>query len=138
MPHKRNPVASVLIRAGRACAPRAGRHAASPRCAQEHERAAGAWHAEWAPLRELLHLAGGRGRRLTPTARAGWRCAERSDGRPVAGAGSVMFAEAVVARAERPALGREPAHRTSSRAAAARRGADRHAVPGGPPGRRPS
>ena len=26
---------------------------------QEHERAAGAWHAEWETVRELLHIAGG-------------------------------------------------------------------------------
>jgi 3-carboxy-cis,cis-muconate cycloisomerase len=31
--------------------------------AQEHERAAGAWHAEWEPLGELLRLVGGSARR---------------------------------------------------------------------------
>jgi 3-carboxy-cis,cis-muconate cycloisomerase len=58
MPHKRNPIGSVLARAGTQRVPglvatliASGSH--------EHERAAGAWHAEWQPLRELLHLVGG-------------------------------------------------------------------------------
>jgi 3-carboxy-cis,cis-muconate cycloisomerase len=58
MPHKRNPVGSVVTRA---CARRVA--AASGvlirSMEQEHERAAGAWHAEWEPLREALALTGG-------------------------------------------------------------------------------
>ncbi|MEA2428795.1 MAG: 3-carboxy-cis,cis-muconate cycloisomerase, partial [Thermoleophilaceae bacterium] len=58
MGHKRNPVGSVITRA---CARRVA--AASDvlvrAMEQEHERAAGAWHAEWQPLTEALALTGG-------------------------------------------------------------------------------
>jgi 3-carboxy-cis,cis-muconate cycloisomerase len=58
MPHKRNPVGSTLARA---CAmrTRAAAGALTAALAQEHERAAGAWHAEWSPLAEALACAGG-------------------------------------------------------------------------------
>jgi 3-carboxy-cis,cis-muconate cycloisomerase len=57
MPHKRNPVAAI---SARACARQApGLVATLLTCMeQEHERAAGAWHAEWAPLRALLVTTG--------------------------------------------------------------------------------
>jgi len=57
MPHKRNPVAAV---AAAACAAQAPGLVATLLAAmvQEHERAAGAWHAEWRPLRELLTATG--------------------------------------------------------------------------------
>jgi 3-carboxy-cis,cis-muconate cycloisomerase len=57
MPHKRNPVASV---SAYACASQAPGLAATlyASMAQEHERAAGAWQAEWRPLRELLATVG--------------------------------------------------------------------------------
>ncbi|MDQ3717370.1 MAG: lyase family protein [Actinomycetota bacterium] len=53
MAHKRNPVAAI---AARSAAKRAPGLAASLFAAmeQEHERAAGAWHAEWPTLSELL------------------------------------------------------------------------------------
>jgi 3-carboxy-cis,cis-muconate cycloisomerase len=53
MAHKRNPVAAVAALAAAVQAPGL---AATLYSAQvhEHERAAGAWHAEWRPLRELL------------------------------------------------------------------------------------
>jgi len=57
MPHKRNPVGSTLTRA---CA--AGAHAAAAVLMggeHEHERAAGAWHAEWKALSDVLALTGG-------------------------------------------------------------------------------
>ncbi|MFE9575035.1 3-carboxy-cis,cis-muconate cycloisomerase [Nocardia sp. NPDC006044] len=57
MPHKQNPVAAVLAAGSAAQAPglvatllAAGAH--------EHQRAAGAWHAEWQPLTELLRTTG--------------------------------------------------------------------------------
>jgi 3-carboxy-cis,cis-muconate cycloisomerase len=58
MPHKRNPVRAVLVTA---CARRVPGLVATllAAMAQEHERAAGAWHAEWQPLVELLRLTGG-------------------------------------------------------------------------------
>jgi 3-carboxy-cis,cis-muconate cycloisomerase len=57
MPHKRNPVGPVAILA---CAHRAPGllatiYAAMP---QEHERAAGAWQAEWPAMLDLLRLTG--------------------------------------------------------------------------------
>ncbi len=57
MPHKRNPVAAISARAAAMQAPGlvATLLAAS---AHEHQRAAGAWHAEWRPLRELLRGTG--------------------------------------------------------------------------------
>jgi 3-carboxy-cis,cis-muconate cycloisomerase len=58
MPHKRNPVGSTLARA---CAMRARASAAllSEALVQEHERAAGAWHAEWGALSDALAYTGG-------------------------------------------------------------------------------
>jgi 3-carboxy-cis,cis-muconate cycloisomerase len=58
MPHKRNPVGSVVARA---CALRAGAAAGVLVAAldQEHERAAGAWQAEWSALSDALALTGG-------------------------------------------------------------------------------
>ena len=61
MPHKANPVRSTLIAA-------AARRAPQPAAtlygslAAEDERPAGAWHAEWEPLRDLLRLVGGAAR----------------------------------------------------------------------------
>jgi 3-carboxy-cis,cis-muconate cycloisomerase len=57
LPHKRNPVGSALAIA---CARRV-RGATGvllAAMAQEQERAAGAWHAEWEPLRDALALTG--------------------------------------------------------------------------------
>lgn len=57
LPHKRNPVAAV---AAAACAAQAPGLVATllAAMAHEHERAAGAWHAEWRPLTELLRSVG--------------------------------------------------------------------------------
>jgi 3-carboxy-cis,cis-muconate cycloisomerase len=58
MPHKRNPVGSTLTRA---CALRARAAAGvlTAALAQENERAAGAWHAEWGALTDALAFTGG-------------------------------------------------------------------------------
>ncbi|MFG2191540.1 3-carboxy-cis,cis-muconate cycloisomerase [Streptomyces sp. NPDC048639] len=58
MPHKSNPVRAALIAAGARRAP-ALVSVLLGALAAEDERPAGAWHAEWEPLRELLRLAGG-------------------------------------------------------------------------------
>jgi 3-carboxy-cis,cis-muconate cycloisomerase len=58
MPHKANPVRSALITAAARQAP-ALAAVLSGSLVAEDERPAGAWHAEWQPLRELLRLAGG-------------------------------------------------------------------------------
>jgi 3-carboxy-cis,cis-muconate cycloisomerase len=67
MPHKHNPVKAVLARAcargvrAQVAVLAAGEH--------EHERAAGAWHAEWGALSDALALTGG----------AAWAIAESLD-----------------------------------------------------------
>ncbi|GAA3755963.1 3-carboxy-cis,cis-muconate cycloisomerase [Spinactinospora alkalitolerans] len=57
LPHKRNPVAAV---SALACAERAPGLVGTLLGAmvQEHQRAAGSWHAEWLPLTELLRATG--------------------------------------------------------------------------------
>ncbi len=57
MPHKRNPVAAISALAAARQAPGLVATLLAS-MEQEHERAAGAWHAEWHPLRELLIAAG--------------------------------------------------------------------------------
>jgi 3-carboxy-cis,cis-muconate cycloisomerase len=58
LPQKRNPVRAVLIIAAAERAPGlVGTVFAA--MVQEHERAAGAWHAEWETVRELLRITGG-------------------------------------------------------------------------------
>jgi 3-carboxy-cis,cis-muconate cycloisomerase len=56
MPHKRNPVAPILVQA---CVRRVRALAATFTWEHEHERAAGAWHAEWEALSDALALTGG-------------------------------------------------------------------------------
>ncbi len=57
LPHKNNPVAAI---SAIACAARAPALVATlmATMVQEHERAAGAWHAEWRPLHDLLVAVG--------------------------------------------------------------------------------
>jgi 3-carboxy-cis,cis-muconate cycloisomerase len=56
MPHKNNPVASIAILG---CARQVPGLLATlvASAEQEHQRAAGAWHAEWQPFTEILNLA---------------------------------------------------------------------------------
>ncbi len=58
LPHKRNPVGATLATA---CARRVPplANTLQDAMAQEHERAAGAWHAEWQALSDALALTGG-------------------------------------------------------------------------------
>ncbi|SCF22228.1 3-carboxy-cis,cis-muconate cycloisomerase [Micromonospora chokoriensis] len=115
MPHKRNPVDSILVTAAARRGP--GLVATVFAAAvQEHERAAGAWHAEWEPLLDLLHVAGG----------AAARCARMLVGLQVHPArmrenldatGGLVLAEAVAARLA-PVVGRGVAHDLVTRAAA--------------------
>jgi len=69
MPHKRNPISAVLAEA---CTRHARANAALllEASVHEHERAAGAWHAEWAALNGALAATGG-------AASAIARCLER-------------------------------------------------------------
>ncbi|RSN64592.1 3-carboxy-cis,cis-muconate cycloisomerase [Streptomyces sp. WAC 04229] len=61
MPHKANPVRSTLIAAAARRAPQLASVLYGSLTAED-ERPAGAWHAEWEPLRDLLRLAGGAAR----------------------------------------------------------------------------
>ncbi|WP_181769197.1 lyase family protein, partial [Streptomyces albidus (ex Kaewkla and Franco 2022)] len=58
MPHKTNPVRATLIAATARQAPALASTLLAS-LAAEDERPAGAWHAEWQPVRELLRLTGG-------------------------------------------------------------------------------
>ncbi|MGV4986382.1 3-carboxy-cis,cis-muconate cycloisomerase [Streptomyces sp. NRAIS4] len=61
MPHKANPVRSTLLAAAARRAPQLAATLFGCVAAGE-ERPAGAWHAEWEPLRDLLRLTGGAAR----------------------------------------------------------------------------
>jgi 3-carboxy-cis,cis-muconate cycloisomerase len=107
MPHKRNPVAAVVILGCTRQAP--GLLATLMASAeQEHQRAAGAWHAEWEPLSALLAVTGS----------AAWWAAQLLAELEVDparmrvnldAAGGLPLAENV-ARLLAPAIGRLPAH----------------------------
>jgi 3-carboxy-cis,cis-muconate cycloisomerase len=58
MPHKRNPIRSTLTRAS-AIRVQAAASVLISSLVQEHERAAGAWHAEWGALSDALAYTGG-------------------------------------------------------------------------------
>ena len=58
MPHKRNPVRAVLIASAARRLPGLAAQLFGS-LAAEDERAAGAWHGEWEPLREALRLTAG-------------------------------------------------------------------------------
>jgi 3-carboxy-cis,cis-muconate cycloisomerase len=107
MPHKRNPVAAV---SALACAQRVPGLVATINSAmvQEHERAAGAWQAEWETLSELLRLVGAE----TAWAREMLETLEVDPERMrsnLAAAGDIVMAEGV-ATALAARLGRGPAH----------------------------
>ncbi|WP_326769758.1 3-carboxy-cis,cis-muconate cycloisomerase [Streptomyces sp. NBC_01591] len=57
MPHKSNPVRATLVAAAARQAPALASVLLGSLTAED-ERPAGAWHAEWQPLRQLLRLAG--------------------------------------------------------------------------------
>jgi 3-carboxy-cis,cis-muconate cycloisomerase len=76
--------------------------------AHENERAAGAWHAEWEPLRELLSLAGGASLRLS-AALANLRVQPDRMRADLDLTGGLLLSESVAARLA-PELGRDEAH----------------------------
>ncbi|MGW2783729.1 3-carboxy-cis,cis-muconate cycloisomerase [Streptomyces populi] len=61
MPHKANPVRATLVASAARRAPLLAATLYGA-LAAEDERSAGAWHAEWEPLRDLLRLTGGAAR----------------------------------------------------------------------------
>jgi 3-carboxy-cis,cis-muconate cycloisomerase len=119
MPHKRNPVAAV---AARACAQRAPGLVATMLAAmgQEHERAAGRWHAEWETQNELLRVVGSAAAWLRESVAGLEIDAERMRANLDA-TGDLLMAESVTTRLV-PRLGRPTAHALVERAA--RRAAD--------------
>jgi 3-carboxy-cis,cis-muconate cycloisomerase len=122
MPHKRNPVGSTI--AG-ACARqvRAGASVLSGSLAQEHERAAGAWHAEWAALSGALALTGGAAAAMHGVIDG----LEVDEGRMLANllADGGSIAAERVAFALGPTLGRAEAHGIVGEAAARARASGR-------------
>ena len=107
MPHKRNPVAAIAAIAGARRTPGlvATLLAAMP---QEHERAAGNWHAEWAPLRELLVATGSAAAWLAESLRSLRVDPERMRAN-LELTGGLLLAERITT-ALRPILGRLAAH----------------------------
>jgi 3-carboxy-cis,cis-muconate cycloisomerase len=63
MPHKQNPIAAITARAGAIQVPGLVANVLATG-AQELQRAAGAWHAEWPALIALLRVVGGSAARL--------------------------------------------------------------------------
>jgi 3-carboxy-cis,cis-muconate cycloisomerase len=107
MPQKRNPVGAVLASA---CARRAPGLVATLLSSMdhEHERAAGAWHAEWEALSDLLRLTGAAAAWLRGALEGLQVDPERARANLEA-TGGLLMAERV-AGALAPGLGRQTAH----------------------------
>jgi 3-carboxy-cis,cis-muconate cycloisomerase len=116
LPHKRNPVASVLAIASarRVRGAAAVLLAAMP---QEHERAAGAWQSEWEPLGEALALTGGAAGSVREALEGLEVKPERMRENLGAGGGLMMAESVVVVLGERlgPARARELVEAASDR-----------------------
>jgi 3-carboxy-cis,cis-muconate cycloisomerase len=112
MPHKRNPIGAILVSAGTRRVPElvATLLGAMP---QEHERAAGAWHAEWEPLTEALRLVGGAAAG-TRELLAGLRVDTARMAQNLAAGGDLLMAESVAGRLA-TASGRGDAHELVAR-----------------------
>lgn len=108
MPHKRNPVSAILIRAAGVQAPHLLSSVAAAG-AGAHERSFGEWQAEWRPLRELVHLAGGAAHELAAMTRDLIPRSDRMSANLLVG-GGVLLAESVTL-ALAPSMGRAEAHR---------------------------
>ena len=107
MPHKRNPVAAV---AAIAAARRAPGLVATMLAvmAQEHERAAGGWQAEWETMPALLAVAAEAAPR-SPSRSSGWSSTPGGCTPTSTLAGDLPLAEAATTQLT-PALGRAAAH----------------------------
>lgn len=116
MPHKTNPVRATLIASAARQAPALATTLFFS-LAAEDERPAGAWHAEWQPLRELLRLAGGAAEHAAELA-AGLRVFPSRMAGNLRLTGGLVTTERIAA-ALAPALGR--ARATQVLGAAARR-----------------
>ena len=113
MPHKANPIAAISVRASAMRAPGllATLFAALD---SEHQRAAGGWHAEWLPLRDLLRCTGSAVSWLRESLDSLVVDVERMRG----GVEPTSAAEAVAGLLT-PHLGREAAHDLVARVASA-------------------
>jgi 3-carboxy-cis,cis-muconate cycloisomerase len=107
MPHKQNPIRSALTIAAARRSPGLVGTLLSAGLA-ENERAAGSWHAEWQPLRELLRLAGGAAARAEEVL-GGLRVYPQAMRRNLELTGGLLMAESVTTRLAGP-LGRQRAH----------------------------
>ncbi len=116
MPQKRNPVQATLARA---CARLAAAHASvlQETLVQEHERAAGAWHAEWVALCGALAYAGGAAAAAAESLAGLQVDAQRMRVNLDAGGGLVLAERIALALAE--TMTREAAHELVAEAAAA-------------------
>ena len=116
MPQKRNPVHATLTRA---CARLAAAHAAvlQETLVQEHERAAGAWHAEWEALSGALAFAGGAAAAVSESLAVLQVDEQRMRVNLDASGGLVLAERVAIALAER--LGRGAAHAVVAAAAGA-------------------
>ncbi|MFC5850456.1 adenylosuccinate lyase family protein [Streptomyces chlorus] len=115
MPQKRNPALATLIRSAALQVP-AYASVLTHTMLSEDERSAGAWHAEWQPLRECLRLAGG----AAHTARELVAGLEVSPGRMRANlelTGGLIVSERLAAVLA-PALGKAAAKEAMGRASA--------------------
>ncbi|MEU9115792.1 3-carboxy-cis,cis-muconate cycloisomerase [Streptomyces sp. NPDC048483] len=119
MPHKANPVRATLIAAAARQVP-AQAAVLYGSLAAEDERPAGAWHAEWQPLREALRLVGGAARDAAELA-AGLRVRPHRMRQNLDTTRGLIVTERLAA-ALAPLLGRAEARRTLE--AAARRTAE--------------
>lgn len=114
MPQKRNPVAAAAVRAAaiRANGLAAALLAAMP---QEHERAAGGWHVEWAVLPDLFDTAAGALGHMRETIEGLDVNSERMRDNLGIGHGTLMSESLMMALA--PTLGRLDAHHVVEAAA---------------------
>jgi 3-carboxy-cis,cis-muconate cycloisomerase len=108
MPHKANPTHAILVRSAAIRAPGLVGTVFAAAAGHEHQRAAGAWHAEWEPLRELLSLTGGAALRLG-AALDGVRVDPERMRTDLDLTGGLLLSESVAA-ALAPSLGRDQAH----------------------------
>jgi 3-carboxy-cis,cis-muconate cycloisomerase len=95
MPHKRNPVAAVTARAAARRVPGAVATVLS-NMDHEHQRAAGAWHAEWETITDLLRLTGGAAHRLSQSL-SGLHVHPEEMARNLDATGGALLAERVTA-----------------------------------------
>jgi 3-carboxy-cis,cis-muconate cycloisomerase len=116
MPHKRNPVGAAIALAAAVRVPGLVSTMLAA-MAQEHERSAGLWHAEWETLPEIVRLTAGALRQMTTVAEGVELDPARMAANLQITGGLPMAEAAAVALAEH--VGRADAHRLVERAAKA-------------------